>query len=52
MSQQIRHVGREAEHAGVVSVNENGLLTEMVTDRDTTTCAVADVGDVTSAAAP
>jgi hypothetical protein len=31
--------------AGVVPVTENGLLTEMVTDRDR-------VGDVTSAAAP
>jgi hypothetical protein len=34
-----------AMHAGVVPMIENGLLTEMVTDRD-------KVGDVTSAAAP
>jgi hypothetical protein len=34
-----------AVDAGVVPVTENGLLTEMVTDRD-------KVGDVTSAAAP
>jgi hypothetical protein len=49
---------REAEHAGGVSVNENGLLTEMVTDRDTATRVVAhredagttEVGGVTAAA--
>jgi CBS domain-containing protein len=59
MGQQIRE-RREAEHAGVVPVNENGFLTGMVTDRDTATRVVAhredtgatEVGDVTSAAAP
>jgi hypothetical protein len=45
MGQQIRHLMQQRVDAGVVPVTENGLLTEMVTDRD-------KVGDVTSAAAP